>query len=154
MQCRKSTFWYTSVPLGILNGALVTLGTIKGPLYTHPKAGPIPYIVVAILIGILIGTLTNHSILVRRFLTEQPNSRTSKEYRREYNGIPDDNIITEAQKETNKILYKAYPLGVVLSSAVVFSASRGVGIIIPYVGLWTQAVMCAVFGFNLGLYLD
>ena len=154
MQCRKSTFWYTSVPLGILNGALVTLGTLKGPLYTHPKTGPIPYIIVAFLAGITIGTLTNHSILVRRFLTELPNSRTSKEYRSEYNGIPDEDIIAEAQKESDKILYKAYPLSVILSSALVFGASRGIGLIHPYFGLWTQAVICTVLGFNIGQILD
>ena len=153
MDCKSTTFWYTSVPMGILNGILVTFGTLKTPLGYNPKIGPWIYILIAIAIGLLLGTLTNHSILVKRFLTDMPKSRTAREYRKEYGDVPDHEIIAEAQKETDKILYYAYPSSILLPSALVFSASRGIGFVHPYFGLWMQTVLCAIVGFNFGLYI-
>ena len=153
MECKSTTFWYTSVPMGILNGLLVTFGSLKTPLGYNPNVGPLVYIGVAVAIGLVIGTLTNHSILVRRFLTELPTSRTSREYRKEYENVPDQDIIRQAQKETDDILYYAYPSSILLSSAWVMSATKGLGFVHPYFGLWTQTVLCAIVGFNLGLYV-
>ena len=85
------------------------------------------------------------------FLKELPDSNTAKAYRRPYGrGITDDEILTFSNCVHEGVLYKAFPISLLMSAAVIYAVKKGRIQIAKIYGIRPITLIVATIGFALG----
>ena len=85
------------------------------------------------------------------FLKELPDSNTSKAYRKPYGiGITNEEILTFSDCLHEAILFKAIPVSILMSAAVIFGMKKGRINMNKKYGIWPKTLTVAALGFVLG----
>ena len=85
------------------------------------------------------------------FLKELPDSNIAKAYRRPYGrGITDAEILTFSNCVHQSVLYKALPISLLMSAAVIYAVKKGRIQIAKIYGIGPVVLIVATIGFTLG----
>ena len=85
------------------------------------------------------------------FLKELPDSNTSKAYRKPYGpGITNEEIMMFSDCLHEAILFKAIPVSILMSAALIFAMKKGKINMNKKYGIWPKTLTVATLGFILG----
>lgn len=81
--CLHNSIYFRAVPLSAMFGGLIYMGMLKGRIKVSAKYGIWPKVLPALLAGFSLGIIINSYSCAERFLSEMPDSETSKKLMQE-----------------------------------------------------------------------